>query len=197
MILISKLFSILSSLSFVPVPFFYFRQMIKGKSTPNPATWLVTLVVLSLNAITFFSVVNRNLWKMLLPGFILFSVIITVAYALIAGKFAKIGKVEIISLVLAGIIVVVWRTSYDDVTANLALQPVLMIAFLATIIGLIRRTMKEWWVSWGIAAFSYILMITSLLLALKSWVELVYPIINGVLGNGVVAAIAYVKNKRN
>lgn len=193
----SEFFSVLSGITIAVVPILYLRQVIKGISIPNPATWLICLITFGLNTATYFFVVEKNVWKILLPSTILLGIIVVFSYSLIKGKFARIGIIEIISVLLAIGIGILWKTTKDAVLANLALQVVLVISFLPTVIGLLRRTLREGPLPWRIGVLSYVFLIIAIILDWQgNWAELAYPFLNGILGNGSVAVISQIQNKK-
>jgi hypothetical protein len=194
---LSEFFSVLSGVVIAAVPIIYLRQVVKGISIPNPATWFICLMTFGLNTATYFFVVEKNIWKILLPSTILLGIIVVFGYSFIKGKFARIGIVEIVSVLLAIGIGILWKTTKDATLANLALQVVLMISFLPMIVGLLRRTLREGPLPWSLGVLSYIFLIVAIVLDWQgNWAELAYPFFNGILGNGSIAVISYVQNSK-
>jgi hypothetical protein len=170
----------------------YFIQLNRGESTPNPATWLIWIVVIIINTVTYFSVVNQNIWLTLS------SIVLTLAFSLIfifaifKGKFTRVGRVEVISIILAVAIGIYWQTTNDAILANLALQIIFLISFYPTVIGLLKRDLKEKPMPWIFGSFSYLFSIIAVSLNIDtvSWVALGFPVIN-LIGNGGVALIVW------
>src|SRR5437667_366392 len=110
----------------------YFKQLIKGESVPNPATWLIWFIVTIINTLTYFFVVKGNFWVSLASAVLAFEIFVIFVVALFKGKFSKLRKVEIISLILAFAIGVFWKISGNAIVSNLALQGIFLISFYPT-----------------------------------------------------------------
>lgn len=187
--IMSELLSIAASLFMVAVVITYFLQVRDNVSTPNPATWLIWSVVSTMNCISYFSVVEGNVFKFFVTVIVAVGLSIVCIYTLRTGRFGKIGWVEIISLLLAVAVGVVWKTAGPKL-ANLALQVIFVISFIPTIRGLIKGELKERPRPWILAVTAYVCQVLSLLADWQGdWISLVYPVVNGIIGNGSVAAI--------
>ena len=174
----------------------YLIQVIKGDSTPNPATWIIWLTVSILNAITFIQVADT--WY---QGLISVTMTIFVAglffYSLSRKKFTPLKSIEKNVLVLTGIIGVLWLVTGNEKLANLLLQIALLFSFWPTIQGLRKGLAKEKPLPWILAVMAYVLIVSSMLLNFQgNYVALVYPVLNGIVGNGIVAIIAILTTKK-
>jgi len=148
--------------------------------------------VCSSDLFSYFSVVGGNLFKSFVTVVAAIGLTVIFIYALRTGKFGRLGRVEFISFALAVAIGIVWKTTGNPILANLSLQAVLMISFYPTINGLIKRELREKPLPWVLAVSAQIFQILSIVLDWQTsggWPSLVYPILNGVLGNGSVAVI--------
>jgi len=167
----------------------YLVQVLKNTSTPNPATWLIWLVVTTLNSATYFFVVGENYWIWFAS---LVTTIMVLAIFIVAAskrKFTKIGKVEIISLIIAVAIGIFWQVSGNSTLANLSLQLVFVISFIPTIYGLLYEGASERPLPWFLASMSYVLQIVNILLTSVSLVALGFPVVN-LLGQGTIGLLA-------
>ena len=189
--LIASVFTFLSVAS-------YFKQLVKGESIPNPATWLIWLAVTLLNTLTYFKVVEGNIWTSLVSIVLTIGFCVVFIYASINGKFAKLERLEIISLVLAVLIGIFWQTTGNAIIANLLIQVIFLISFYPTIVGLLRRKLKEKALPWIFAVISCSILITSVIMNWEQggWVALAFPIIR-MIGNGSVAIIVWGQNEKN
>ena len=111
------------------------------------------------------------------------------------GEFVKLGRLDYVVILMVVIIGVFWQTTGDPITANLLLQLILLISFYPTVRGLLRRELREKPLPWNLAVISYVLLISAILIDWKSgaWLELIHPIVNGIIGNGSVALIANIQ----
>jgi len=79
---------------------------------------------------------------------------------------------------------------------EILIQAVFLISFLPTIYGLHIKTLREKPTPWWLAVFSYFVQIIALLIVFNgNWLELLFPFVNGIIGNGSVAVLATIKNK--
>jgi hypothetical protein len=133
--------------------------------------------------------------KTLPLAFVVLGIISVTFYSLRFGRFSKLGIIDTVCLILGLIVVAIWQLTGDPITANLILQVVYVISFIPTIIGLSKGSLFESSTPWVFAVLSYLLMIIVTISHWEqsSWVELAHPVLNGVIGNGVVAYYALVR----
>jgi len=191
------LLQIIVSIILVVSYFIYLRQTMKDESTPNPGSWIIWFVIMGFNTLTYFKVTEGDYFKTAIAfaGFV--SVTVIMSYALWRGKFAKITTFDVIILLLAIILGVFWRSTSDDKLTNLLLQFIMLLSFLPTVIGLLQNRLREKYLPWTVATIAYVIKTISVPLAQKysSW-ELFFPIINGIIGNGIIVAIIFHKRKK-
>ncbi len=103
---------------------------------------------------------------------------------------SKISKIEIIMFGLAIAIGIFWQITSNDRISNLILQVIYIISFVPTISGIIRKRSKEHPTAWIAASISYLFSIISIALANQiDWIAFIHPVVIGLLGNGIVAAL--------
>ncbi|MBN2458728.1 hypothetical protein JXB28_00430 [Candidatus Woesearchaeota archaeon] len=192
----SDLLGLLSGIIFLPVPFIYFRQIKQGGSTPHPITWLIALAVLTLNTFTYHDVVKGNWFKTTLPIVITVAMFFLVAYSFTKRKFGPIGKSGIITMVFALISFTYWFITRNNQQTNIVLQISLLVAWWPTLEGLLKGTLREKPLSWAISALAYSLLVASNILNYQGLLPLLYPFVNGFLGNLSVAIIAFLRNRK-
>lgn len=173
----------------------YLIQVIKGKSIPNPATWLIWVVVTIINTLTYFSVVQGNLWVSLSSIVLALGILFIFLFSLVKGKFSKLGKIEIISLLAAFGIGLFWKLSGNYIVSNIALQAVFLIYFYPTLIALLNKQTKEKPLAWFFASSSYTLQIINVFISGSSMFALAFPIVN-LIGNGTIGILALLQNKK-
>lgn len=193
----ATVFSVLSSIMVIAVMVLYFRQTVKGSSTPNPATWFIWAVVGTMNLVTYYSVVRGNILEWIMTPCGTLGMLTIFTYALFKGKFGKIGVIEIACVILAIIVGIVWKTC-GPVVANISLQIIFAISFIPTASGLIKGHLREQPWPWALASASYMFQIFTVLCNFtgEDWTKLVYPIVNGVFGNGSILVIILALKKR-
>jgi cation transport ATPase len=188
---LSSFFGVLSALTLLLAYWFYIKQTQKGQSTPNPSSWGIWLLVGMINCITYFYIVS-SIWESFLAFAYTFCVAIVFIYALKKGKFSKITNLEIIIFILTLIIIIFWRVTANNSIANLLLQVIYVLAYIPTIGGLLKGYSKEYPLSWTTSVIAYGFSIISIALNFNgNWVSIVFPLINGVLGNGLVVVLIY------
>jgi len=193
---VSYFFGLIAGLTALLAYGLYFKQTLKGQSTPNPSTWAIWLLVGLINAITYFSITNNNLWQSFIVIAVTFSVSIIFMYSLLKGKFSKISYVEITIFILAIAIGIFWQITLNDRISNLLLQGIYVISYIPTIYGIIKGTGKEYHVAWIVAFTAYLFATISIAFDPQiDWIAFVHPVVNGLLGNGVVAGLILYKKK--
>ncbi len=195
----AQVLSTLASLTLVVVVFLYLRQVVRGSSVPNPATWLIWVVVSTMNTITYFSVVHGNVFEWTITLVATLGLTAIFLYSLIRGKFGRIGEEEILCTALAFGIGIFWRTTGDAIMANIFLQAIFLISFLPTMIGLVRGTLREKPLPWTLATIAYSLLILAILADWEdgSGYKLIHPIVNGLIGNGGAALTIWWTNRKS
>lgn len=173
---------------------FYLKQTIKGESTPNPGTWIIWFVIMGINSFTYLKVVNDDILKTAIVFVSFFGISSIMLYSLIQGKFAKLAKIDWILLILSVIIGIFWQISENAKLSNLFLQIIILISFFPTAIGLTQNRLKERHWPWTLAVIAYILQTVSLLIDYDgNLYQLFLPVINGILGNGLILVIIFKK----
>lgn len=191
-----EILATLSSVVMMAVVFIYYKQVSSGGSTPNPATWFICLVVMTMNVVTYYSVSNDNVWPVLTPTVITFGIMFILIYSSCKGRLGKLGWVEWLTLCLAVVVYIFQKVTGDNANSNLMIQVILLISFVPTIVGILRGQLKEKMFSWLTAIVSYVFLIASILCNTEwTWTQLAYPFVNGIIGNGSVALAAHLKRK--
>lgn len=190
----AQLFGILAGILMLLAGVVILIQIKKGLSIPNLTTWLVVLLISIINAITFYNVVRGNIYQSLIMFTSLFTVVLVFFYALNGGKFARLTSFDIFIFSITLFVGILWKLSSDDRMANLLVQLVIFIANLATIIGLWRGTLREYYLGWIIAGLSYVFAVLGLIIAhTTDWLAFFGPVLNGIICNGVVLMLSLKK----
>jgi hypothetical protein len=196
--MMSEFFLTGSSLFALASLFFYFRQVVNGSSVPNPATWFLWAVVSIMNAVSYFFVVHGNIWRSSYVIVMAAGLTIIFFYSLLKGRLARFGRIEIVCSLLAVFVGILWKTTGSAEVANISLQTIFLVSIIPTINGLIVGTLKEKVLPWNLAVLSHSFALLGILLGgTFSWVTLVYPVVTGIFGNGVVPVIVYLQRTKS
>lgn len=188
----SQILGGLSGLMLIVAYVLYFKQALKGESKPNPASWAIWLVAGLINAFTYFTVVEGNMWQSFCVSMEAVGVVLVFFYALVRGKFSRVSAVEILCLLMAVGIGIFWQVTSDDRIANLLLQSIYVISFIPTVSALVAGRGKEHPASWSVAVLAYFLSTLSLMVDYSGdWIAFVHPVVNGLIGNGLVAFLSF------
>lgn len=181
---LSIIASILSMLSMG----IYFLGLTKGKSTPNPSTWITWLLIGCMNVFTYFYVTEGNFQKAFPLLFVVIGIFCVTLYSIKNGCFSKLNRLDYVCLASALITTIYWQVTGNALIANLLLQAVYVISFIPTVVGLHRKTISETPAPWFFAITSYSIMIVMIFndWGQNSWIELAHPVLNGLMGNGAV-----------
>ena len=194
---LSAIFGILAGITALIAYGFYFKQAQKGQSTPNPSSWAIWLLVGIINSITYFYVLNSNVWQSLIAFAVTFSVAVVFVYSLTKSKFAKVSNIEIICFILAVATGIFWQLTSNNNTANIFLQLVYVISYIPTVVGLLKGTAKEYPTSWITAIIAYTFSLISIALNFNGdWVSILFPLVNGIIGNGLIIFLIYYKKSQ-
>jgi len=192
----SETFSVLSGLVMVAVVFIYFSQVVGNASTPNPSTWVTCFGVMAMNTVTYYFVSQHSIRQIMTPLIITCGMMIILAFSLVKGKFGRIGSVDILIFLLSVFVGILWKITEDPVVSNLFMQAILLLSFVPTVVGLWKGRLREKSLSWNLAVLSYCFLIASILSSPGwNWVQLAFPFVNGVIGNGSVALTIFLIRK--
>ena len=167
----------------------YFYNVIKGSAVPNPVTWIIWLVIGLINVSSYIFVLRGDVLSALPLIVVVLGIISITLYSTIKGKFSKLAPTDLICFFFALATGIFWKISGDPVQANLWLQLVYVLSFIPTLTALHAEKIHESAGPWLIAVAAYTLMVVDIIFKWESttWVALVHPIVNGIIGNGFVA----------
>lgn len=192
---IGELLGIVSGIVLLVSAFFILRQIKEGLSTPNLTTWMIGMLVGLINAFSFYKIVQDNIYQWFIMFASLITLVIIFFYSLSRGKFAKLKTFDTALLFLAVFVGILWKFT-DNRLANFLVQIVICIANFATIIGLWRGYLREYYFSWIWAVSAYLIAICGLALDFKGdCLPFFGPVLNGVICNGIVLILSSKKTK--
>ena len=167
----------------------YIRDLRRGSTRPNLASWLVWMGITLLSVSTYVRGTG-DLTKSLFSWSILAVNIVTFGFIVRRAKFSSLSRLDISALVIGGLAAVTWFFTQSAWFGNMLVQVAIVIGGVPTILSVWRQPTNERptpWLLWG-GAFIFQLSVI-----LTRWtgepVELVYPII-GILLYGSVGILA-------
>jgi hypothetical protein len=182
--------SSVANVAMVVVYFIYFRGMVYGPTRPNPATWIIWVGANAVNAFSYRAVVG-DISAAVLPYIVLLLSIGISVYAFTRGKFSRLEPLEVGALVVALAVGVLWRVTGDARFANLSIQVVYAISYVPLVVRFVRGTAREDPAPWIIAVIAFVFMVVSIFVSgNRDPAAFVYPIVNGILGNGTIVVLA-------
>lgn len=195
----SEILGLMAGLTSAIAATIYLLHMLRGKNTPNPATWFIWAVVHTMNTVSYVMLngVFRD-WQNSLIAVVMAIMIITIfVTAWKRSHFSKFSRKDAYALVGALIVGIIWKLTKDEQIANLLIQVLLIYSFWPTIVGLLKKQAQENPLAWSVAVLAYFLTIAAItsnstFSMSNDWVKLVYPFVNGILGNGSVAVISII-----
>lgn len=188
------LFTVISGVLMIASIAIYLVRLFRGVTTLNPVTWVINAIAMTLNNLTFNDIVRGNAFENV-PGLLVnASFFLIVAHAFIKGH-AKLVRGDVYVFILAAAIGMVWWISGDAFIANVALQVIFLISFWPTFIGLLEGR-RDHPIPWLLAVASYGFQILTIVTNRPDWTwhSLVFPVVNGLFGNGSIAFAAWRRN---
>lgn len=190
-----QILAVLASLLILGTVGSYMWNVVRNGVTPNPTMFFVRSIVAVMNTVSYFSVVHNDPFKWLVTAVSAGALVVMFLYSLFCGKFTKMREVDIICLVLAILIGIVWKIT-NGAVANLLLQGVMVLAFVPAAIGVYHNRAKEKPLPWALAVASYVLMTATILIGWQgNWEALAHPLASGIGGNGAMLVLILRKKR--
>lgn|GEM_PF-1784168 len=196
----------------------YLGQARAGHSTPNAVTWIVGLITMMINFATYTYLTNTLAEKTIAAAATFMTGVVSI-YALANGSFVTPTWYDAVCFCASIVVGVVWYKKYKTAKQahtndldrrqamvaeakriNPLIQVIFLLSFVPTIIGVMNGLASELFIAWTIAAIGYICCTAANILTLanqkaaeREYASLPFLVINGIIGNGLVALIAYLK----
>ncbi|MFA5070702.1 MAG: hypothetical protein WC528_05485 [Patescibacteria group bacterium] len=154
----------------------YNKQMLKGESRPNAATWSIWVLGVGLNCATYI-VMSGDIIKalILLAGSL--GCTWTFFFSLFKGKLTRLNPWDIVAMIIGFFASFVWWHYRNATMANMILQIPIVISFLPTYRGIIRNPRNEKALPWFLWSGAYLLTIFTVILRWQDKpLDLVNPI---------------------
>lgn len=182
-LILTILYSVLIPIIYI----LYLRGVKKENTTPNPITWIIWSGAGIVNAITYYGVTEGDIFKYLITVIAAICATMVVIYTMIKGKFQKFTLVDLcVAISVIGLLGYWWYEKNDRIT-NMLLQVIYLLSFIPTVYNIWIKDSNEYLPPYFVALVAYSLSIVVILLDWKNdWLQLAYPIANGLIGNGSV-----------
>ena len=184
----SEVFSLIASVFSALSMGIYCIRLFKRGGTRSATTWTLWFAIGTLNLASYLYVVKESPLRAI-PLFVVYlGVAVVMFYSLLKHQFTKLSRVDFFCFSLALAVGVFWKTSGNPLVANLLLQSVYVVSYIPTLMGLHEERLTETKAPWALAFIAYVVMLFVIYLDWEttSWIALVHPLINGILGNGAV-----------
>ncbi len=153
----------------------YIKQMLKGTSQPNTATWTLWAFLIVLN-LSSYAVMSGDWVKAILPAAGAFASVSTFLFSLYKGKLSKLDRWDTLALGIGIVSGLAWWYFKSATYANLILQISILISFVPTYRGVLEDPRKERALPWYLWSTAYLVgMIVILLRWQNQYVDLIYP----------------------
>jgi hypothetical protein len=167
----------------------YNKQLFKGESVPNPATWLLWAIGTVLNLLTYFHM-TRDWVKSLLPTMSSVACLATFVVALAKGKLSKPSAGDWSFFGFGLVALIIWKALGSAAYANLWLQLSVAVSFVPTFHGVWREPRKERCLPWFIWSVAYVFLFATVVMRWQGgWITVVYPV-NGFVMHLIVGVLA-------
>lgn len=189
---------------FVGAMFFYIRHMIlNSEFTPHPVTFGIWLIADVINYITYVSFSEYWIGPLIMPV----GAAIVVLWGTIKLIIAKYRKTEtqkiefgFIDWFAIGVSIVslgVYFITGNGKISNIMIQIIIFMGFVPLLSNLIKsKRVDEPALPWILFCVGWLITSVDTIMGYKSLIELIYPLINGLIGClAVLAMIIYNKSK--
>lgn len=154
----------------------YNRQVLKGATKPNGATWLIWSVIAAVSAGSYLQA-SGDVWKSVIPIINIGLCLATFILAVWLKKFQRPDPMDFIALALGVVAVAVWKYGGSAMDANLIIQFAILCGFIPTWRALLKNPGCEqprpWWM-W--AAGYFLAGLVVIFRWHNQWSDLIYPV---------------------
>ncbi len=169
---------------FVAAMFFYIRHMVVTNFIPHPIAFGIWLISDTINFFTYTDFSTFWVGPAIMPLGALTVVIIGIV------KREKTGKLslKLLDWICIGICVlslIVWTVTKNAMWSNMIIQIIIALGFVP-IIGNIFKMKAEPIFPWLLFTVGWVVTCIETISGYQSLLELIYPVINGLLGCGIV-----------
>lgn len=168
---------------------FYIVYILRGKSKPNIASWLIWIGLQVLNTVTYFDM-SQDWFKSANALINMISTVSILAVALFKGRLSGLNKWDISVFGLAAGIALLWAYDQNSAQANMLLQIAVGIGFIPTIRGVWKDASLERLPPWIFFTLGHLLSIPIIFLRWQGrHEELIFPILQVFLNLAVIISM--------
>ncbi|MGO8696439.1 MAG: hypothetical protein ACLQVY_01785 [Limisphaerales bacterium] len=172
----SKVLAIASGVAYTVAYLDYNRQVVKGATRPNGATWLIWSVIAGVSTTSYLKA-SGDVWKSVIPIINICLCLATFVLAVSLKKFKQPDPMDFIALLIGAIAVVVWKQYGSAKYANLIVQFAILSGFIPTWRAIRADPWCEQPRPWWLWTTGYFLAGVVVLLRWNGqWFDLVYPV---------------------
>lgn len=184
---------------FVGAMFFYIRHMVLDKDfTPHPVAFGIWLIADIVNFVTYVSFSDYWVGPAIMPigAFIVVSIGIYRMAKVRRGKSKiTLGWIDWSAIMISIVSLSVYVFTGNGLLSNMAIQVIMFMGFIPIVRNLyISKRSDEPNLPWILFCIGWAITIVDTSLGFESWLEFIYPVINGFIGCAVVLWIS-MRNK--
>ena len=169
-------FAIASGIAYILAYLDYNRQVIKGATRPNGATWLIWSVISIVSATSYLKA-SGDVWKSVIPLLNIGLCTATFVLAVYLKNIKWPDKMDYVALAIGIIAALVWKHYGSARYANLIVQLAVLAGFVPTWRGILKDPTCEQARPWIIWMVGYILALIVVTLRWNGqWIDAVYPV---------------------
>jgi len=188
---------------FVSAIFFYIRHMvIHPHFTPHPVTFGIWLISDIANYLTYISFSKYWLGALIMP----LGTAIIVVWGIVKLLHAKYKRLKTKKLILAwtdyvSVIIsivglLIYFTTGNGKLSNIMIQVIIFMGYVSLVGNLIEsKRVDEPILVWTLYCIGWSMVSITTIIGFTSWVELVFPVINGLIGCAAILVIT-IRNKK-
>jgi hypothetical protein len=182
----AQLFGILSGLIALYSSFYYIRDIVRGNTKPHRMAWVIFI---TLSGISFFAQLAEGATNSLWFPLVLFVQAIIIFSLTLKFGVGGFGKYDIVSLVLAILIMIVWAVTKSPALAIICAVSVNTIGKLLVAVKTYRQPDTEYLPTWIYSVVASVL--AALAVGKLDWILLITPVQNALTVGAIAAIIIY------
>ncbi len=193
----SDVLAVFANVTSVLTILMYLQQVRQEKSKPNPASVLIWVITMWINAISYGDMTQWSILKTAVPVSTACGMSAVFFYSWYKDRFTAVEWSEIATLSIAGLLgIYYFLMGGDPELVNPLLQVAIFLGYWPYARGLVWGAGKDAPLAWAMGTLIYALQLGAVTTSPNgcTWPELAFLVVNGLLGNGAILAIAMWKD---